>query len=189
MTTFLMMVILWMAPDLFGRMNPEFRWTLVGLFSVLTIVLPFVSILLLRLTSNLSGFAMEERRERLWPLIFTAVYYGATVYWFAFRLQVSTPMLAILTAIFCTIAAMTIITLFWKISVHSAGAWGGVGILLGILHNSAEFQLVWILLITILLAGLLSSARLYLKAHSFSQVLAGGLAGFTICYFCIYLML
>ena len=132
---------------------------------------------------------MEERRERLWPLIFTAVYYGATVYWFAFRLQASTPMLAILTSIFCTIAAMTIITFFWKISVHSAGAWGGVGILLSILHNSAEYQLLWILLTAILLAGIISSARLYLRAHNFAQVMVGGFAGFTICYVCMYLML
>ena len=160
MTTLLMMVMLWYAPDLIGKMDNKIRWTLVGLFSILTVVLPLISIFLLKLTSNISGFTLENRGERLWPLIFTSVYYGATAYWLTYKLHVSTAMIAIIIGIFLTILLVTIITIFWKISIHSAGAWGGVGIFLAILQKSAESQLLWPLLAAVLMAGLIGTSRL-----------------------------
>ena len=158
MTTLLMMVMLWYAPNTIGKMDTNTRWTIVALFAILTVGLPLISLFLLKLTSNISGFTLENRGERLWPLIFTSVYYGATAYWLTYKLHVSTAMIAMIIGIFLTILLVTVVTLFWKISVHSAGAWGGVGIFLAILQKSAESQLLWVLLASVLMAGLIGTA-------------------------------
>ena len=189
MTTILIAVLLWWAPNTMGQLNDQARWILISIFGLLTFILPMISIILLRLTRNITRLEMDDRRERFWPLIFTTVYYGAATYWMTFQFKVSTPMIALLVGVFVTIVVMTIITFYWKISIHSAGAWGGVGFFIALMQNTIETNMVWPTIIAILLAGSISTARLYLNAHNLTQILTGGIIGFIICFSSIYIFL
>ncbi len=189
MTTILISVMLWYAPNTMGQMNDKARWILIGIFALLTFVLPVISIILLKLTKNITRLEMNDRRERIWPLIFTTIYYGVTTYWMVFQFRVSNPMIALMVGVLATILIITIITLFWKISAHSAGAWGGVGFFIAMMQKTVETNLFWPTIVTILLAGLISTARLYLRVHSPRQVFLGGLLGYIICFTSIYIFL
>jgi len=70
-----------------------------------------------------------------------------------------------------------IITFFWKISLHMAGISGVIG---GLLILSIKFGLGIspFLLIAIVAAGFVASARLYLNAHNPSQIFVGFAIGF-----------
>jgi len=71
----------------------------------------------------------------------------------------------------------TVITFFYKISIHSL-AWGGVvGILLS-MNRMVEGTLLIPTIVAIVLAGLVMSARLFLNAHTLREVLSGALTGF-----------
>ena len=70
-----------------------------------------------------------------------------------------------------------LITFFWKISIHAIGISGLAGAFLGFsellfpIQNGEGITIINILLL--LLVGVICSARLYLKAHSFLQIIAG----------------
>ena len=69
------------------------------------------------------------------------------------------------------------ITLFYKVSIHSAAIWGIVGILLP-LNKVADGLLLIPTVILIVAAGLVMSSRLMLNAHTPREVLVGSLLGF-----------
>lgn len=71
----------------------------------------------------------------------------------------------------------TITTFFFKISVHSIGIWGLVGITL-LLTKIAEIDTLFYSTVgLILLAGFIMSARLQLGVHSSREVMWGSVLG------------
>ena len=72
------------------------------------------------------------------------------------------------------------ITFFYKVSIHSLAACGMIGILLPLNKALENNVLLWPTAIALVIAGLIMSARLYLNAHTFNEVLMGGLVGFSI---------
>jgi len=78
-----------------------------------------------------------------------------------------------------TVAACLIISYWWKISIHLVGIGGLIGFLIAFslrLYTDVLLSLI----IAILIAGMLASARLYSKAHKPLQVYSGFLLGFVI---------
>ncbi len=80
-----------------------------------------------------------------------------------------------------------LITFFWKISAHSAGAAGVVGF--SLIYSSkfaAGQQLLLPMILAVLMLGLVMWARLYLNAHKPKEIVGGSMLGFLICYGAIY---
>ncbi len=128
---------------------------------------------------------LDNRKERLFPYIFTLLcYIGACLY----LNNVHAPMWFIMFTggggLACLISL--IVNLWWKISAHMAGI-GGIVALIYTLHVQmlGAFNLIWLLNFTILLAGLLGTSRIVLRRHDILQVLAGAGNG----YLCVKLMM
>ena len=83
--------------------------------------------------------------------------------------------------------ACIIINLRWKISMHSAGAGGIIGALVGY-AMIFKFNPVWWLCVAILGAGLVMSSRMFLRQHTLAQVLCGTLVGIVCGYIGIVVM-
>jgi uncharacterized protein (DUF2062 family) len=73
-----------------------------------------------------------------------------------------------------------VINLKTKISMHAVSAGSAVGSFAYLVFFEQTQSLVCFLIIFLLIAGLIGSARLYLKAHNSSQVWLGYLVGFSI---------
>ena len=187
MTSFVMAVLLYFTPELIGTVSAKWRLQIIGLFFILTFVMPVINILILRFTSNISDLTLEDRKERFLPYIFTTIFYGTTAWFIVFQFEMGHYITLIFLSVFGVLMLTMIITFFWKISAHGAGAWGSVGIFLAVNMKAPENDLFWPLLIAILLAGAVSSSRLYLGAHNPLQVFLGGLLGFIVCFFPVYL--
>jgi hypothetical protein len=69
------------------------------------------------------------------------------------------------------------VNIFTKISLHSLGAGGLVGLTLAMVRYST-YDLRIILVVILIITGLTGSARLVLKAHTPTQVFLGYFAGF-----------
>ena len=81
----------------------------------------------------------------------------------------------------CTFVLLvaTVITFFWRISLHTIGMGGIVGFFVEmIISHSFHQSMMVVFMITVILAGLVGSARLYLGAHTSAQVYAGYAVGF-----------
>jgi len=86
----------------------------------------------------------------------------------------------LLIIIDCIILVGSIITLFYKVSMHSLGIMGMLGILLPLNKVAENNSLLMPSIIVLIIGGLVMSARLQLNAHSPREVLTGSITGFTI---------
>jgi hypothetical protein len=160
--------------------------TKLALFTVIifnTLIMPiFISYLLMK-RGYIKSFYMEERHERSVPFIIQAALMMIAYYMLT---QIPLPRLFYLL-ILGAIAAIIIVVLVnfrWKISIHMVGIGGITGMLFGI--SSLLFLDLRIpIIISILIAGYLGTARLRMGAHQPSQIYAGYLVGFV----CEYLIL
>lgn len=78
------------------------------------------------------------------------------------------------------VIASAVVTLFYKVSVHSVAIWGIIGILLPLNNASEEGLLMYPTVAAIAMAGVVMSSRLQLNAHVPREILVGAIMGFAI---------
>ena len=96
-------------------------------------------------------------------------------------------MAVIMCATTLLIAILTLITFWYKISIHSASIWGAAGYLAAILVRGHQPDVLLPLTITFLVAGAVGSARMYLNLHTLNLVVFGALTGFVISFLSLYI--
>jgi membrane-associated phospholipid phosphatase len=216
MPTLLYTLLLYFSPAVIGASggNSQWRMSLLGVIFVTTFVIPVISIVILTRTRSLARaeldksaqptdtfeeaytekgtfvqLEMQDKKDRFVPFLSTTVFYTVITYMFFKQLHASYAMVVVLGTITFSIALVTLITLFWKISAHSVGICGVIGFLFGFYYKFAEQELFYPILLIILIAGMLMSARLALNSHSPAQVLAGALLGFCVSYGSVFFLL
>jgi membrane-associated phospholipid phosphatase len=199
MPTLTYLTLLYVAPTALVSLGSELRYRLVlPLFST-SFLIPLAGVYLMytlqqasnfRQGSSLSGktlfiksMALEKRSERLAPFAMTTLVYAFLGYLLLFRVSASFHLIGVVFAsIALCLLLVTLISMYWKISAHSVGMGGTLGFLLALYVKDGEETLFLPILITLMLAGALMSARLYLNAHTLSQVGAGFLLGLMACF-------
>jgi len=176
--TYLFLLLFLLSPSMMGVANAAIRYRILLLLVVCTFLIPMLSTYMLYRLGSIRSLSMEDRQDRVFPFISTTLFYALTTYLFIKQLSVLYLLTVVLSGITLSLTLVTIISFFWKISAHSVGIAGILGFLVGIYYQYAAIEYFYPMLIVILLAGLLMSARLYLNAHTPSQVLAGALLGF-----------
>ena len=149
----------------------------------ITCILPLIFLSVMRHFKLIKDLHVNDREQRLIPYLFTALCYLAAAYYLYYTHFPQWSIMFMLGSM-VTIVVMAIINLKWKISAHMAGI-GGVVALINQIHvqGLSAFDLFWLLCISVIVAGLLGTARLVLKRHNIWQVLAGVVVG----YMCVTL--
>lgn len=149
-----------------------------GILIFSTMVLPLISIFWLMQKGKVSSLEMSNHKERSLPL-FKTVIWMSFGYYLLQNLLFYTPILkAELLGAILIILLATIISKFWKISLHLLGIGGVVGVFIALQIMHGDF--LYLLLLFILLSGLLGVARIKQKAHNYAQVYAGFLVGLSV---------
>ncbi len=142
-----------------------------------TTILPLLSASLFKRIGLVSSLIMPRKRERVIPFLVSAAYY--VIAYFSLRHIHSLPY--IYPALFRVTASLillaSLITMYWKISIHAISIGSAAGVFLSLLLDGYSFFFIPFLL-GILVGGLVASARLTLRAHTPEQVYAGFLTGF-----------
>lgn len=189
MPTILYAILLYFSPAVFGIVNTAQQWFLVLRIFITTFLIPLLSIMLLFKVRSLSSLALDDKNERFMPFLTTTLFYMVTTYLFLRQMNGYYAMIVVLTSITFSIALVTLISIFWKISAHSVGICGVAGFLFGFYQKYADPELFYPILAVILAAGLLMSARLYLNSHNPAQVFAGALLGLITSFTAVYLLI
>ena len=164
------------------------RVTILIVFFGITCILPMFFISALQHMGVVKDKRLDHRKERHYPYIFTLLCYVTACFYLG---HVHAPMWFIMFAAGGTLACLValIINLWWKISAHMTGI-GGIVALVYLMHVQMleAFDLLWVFVAVILLAGCLGSARIILKRHDILQVTAGAALGYccvtlTMCLF------
>jgi len=187
---YLLIATLIVNPYLFSVQDPKSRNILLISVFVITVVLPAVSILMMRFLGLLASLEMHDKMERVGPLIATSIFY----LWLYVNIR-SNSYLPTLFQVFVLGSTISLflsffINNFLKISLHAVGA-GGLVVAFILLHQysygSVELPLggsvvvvptFYLIVFVILLAGCIGASRLYLDAHSKEQLYIGYLVGF-----------
>ena len=143
-----------------------------------TLGLPLIMMPLFIQFKVINSFAMETNKERILPLTFTLIPYILSVY-FLIKLPIPFIITSFMLGATIAVALCLIISYWWKISIHLVGIGGIIGFLISF-SIRLYTNILPLLIICIVAAGLLASARLFLKAHKPSQVFLGFLLGFFI---------
>jgi hypothetical protein len=153
----------------------NFRYIVVGFVFLSTFVLPSIIIFLLLKAGRIKSLEMENRRERVFPILIIALSFYGTYY-----LLKQTSLAGLITLFMVGSTMLVLIALLinyaTKISLHMI-AWGGV---IGTLFGFAvrfHYNLTYVLFLLIVLTGVIATARLRLNAHSPFQVYLGFLIG------------
>ncbi len=148
---------------------------------ITTGLIPVAIVGLLKLTEKVSSFLMDIREERTIPYIVTACIYLFD-YYFCIYLHGPQLLTAYLLGSSCIVAAILIINLFDKISIHAASL-GALAALVISAMPVMSFEGRILLSIVLVFTGLTATARLFLNAHVPHQVYSGFFLGLVIMLF------
>lgn len=154
----------------------QLKLSLLVLVYMLTIFLPAIGVYSYRRLCKLTPPDLLLRANRIVPYMMHIVCYGVLLH-FLRLIHAPSFMGGIIVISLLVQCVCTLITLWWKISIHSAG----VGAIMGALVSYSfifHFNPVWWLCLMILINGMVNSSRMLLRQHTLWQVLGGTLVGF-----------
>lgn len=173
---YLMAVLLTMTT--FAHYSTQVKFYLMWVVALYAIVIPFLALGVLHSLGRISSFKVDNRRERWLPLAVGIVCYILCAITFA-KIPSAIFLRKFMVAAACCEAMCLVVSLWWKISLHLTGM-GAVVALLVVMNIIGVGNMLIPLMVAILAAGALASARLYLGCHNGAQVLAGFCGGFVV---------
>jgi hypothetical protein len=155
--------------------GPDHIWLIASFVFGFTFVVPAINLLLFRYLGSIQSLYLETRSERILPFIFISLMYGLVAFLFYYKLPFSANFNKIMIIISGLVIVATLITFFYKISVHGLALGGLVGILFPLIRFSHALLLPTTFIVVI--TGLVISSRLLLGAHTPRETLIGSLTG------------
>jgi heme/copper-type cytochrome/quinol oxidase subunit 2 len=179
------LLLLFMLFPSLTALSTNAKNTVILLITFSTVIVPILSVFILKITNQIKSYELREKEERKWPFAFTGMGYLFSFYVLQ-KAGISAIVLKYLLACSGTIVSIIIINNFWKISVHMASMGSILGLLVIVnLLNQQDLRIP--ILVAVLLAGAVGSARLFAMAHTKWQLLAGFALGFIWMFVSLYL--
>ena len=142
---------------------------------IFTLLFPLLSILYLLFTKRIKSLQIEEKEERILPILFTIIWMLIGYYFLGNILEYAPVVNSIYLGMIATLGITLLITKYWKISLHMAAIGGCFGVFLNLqyIYGGVINYVIFILI----LSGLLGYSRAILKAHNMQQIYSGFLLG------------
>ena len=153
-----------------------YRLEILAIVYFFTILLPTFVIHLYRRFNGWSLIELGHRERRMVPYVLSILCYFSCV-WLLQQLNVFHFVSSILIAALLIQIVCAIINVWWKVSTHTA-AIGGVAGALVAFAEIFGFNPVWWLCVTLVMGGVMGSARIILRQHCLQQVVGGFAIGF-----------
>jgi hypothetical protein len=187
MVTYMLLLLLLVNPYLFGVNNVAESKVLIARVFASSFFLPAIAIFLMQRLGMIQSLEMHDKQERIGPFIATGIFYIWV--FLSVKNDNNMPTAFLIAVLGATIGlfACFLINLFFKISLHATGIGGFIGMVLitmwlysfGMIPMNVPFlgasnvSINLVLIISIVLAGLVGSARLLLGAHHPRELYAG----------------
>lgn len=173
---YMMAVLLTMTT--FAHYPSNVKFYLLWVVVLYAVIIPVLALGVLRSLGRISDYRVDDRRERMLPLLVGALCYILCAITIA-KIPSAMFLRKFMVAAACCELLCLVVSLRWKISLHLTGM-GAVVALLVVMNVVGVGNMVVPLMAAVLCAGALASARLYLGCHNGWQVLAGFCGGFAV---------
>lgn len=142
---------------------------------VFTVLMPSLLIHLYRRYQGWTPIELGKKERRLVPYIISIVCYFGCFFLMEYR---NTPRVISIILVAALVIQMfcAFINVWWKISTHTAAIGGVAGALLAYSIAFSFNPTSWFCIV-LLLGGMVGTARIILRQHTLSQVVAGFLVG------------
>jgi len=142
-----------------------------------TLILPALALLMLRALGFVKNLSMYEREGRTLPYIVSMFFYAWTTVSFFMDKGIPSSLRILLLGVSIGLAVCFFTNvLLMKVSLHVTGATSFLVYLTGLYFQSEKDILIFVI-IALLGAGMMGTARLVLRAHTPREVMAGYLVG------------
>ena len=189
--TYSLVLLLLVNPYIFGVNSIAFQSRLILLIFLSTFMLPAFAVFMMRNLGLVDSLQLKTKQERIGPYIITGVFY---LWMFVnFKNNPTIPAAYTIFVLGATIALFMafFINIFSKISTHTVGMGGLIGMVVITmllysydsftvntnLFGAFEMTMNTVLMIVILLAGMVGTARLILDAHTNKELYMGFFVG------------
>ena len=173
---YMMAVLLTMTT--FAHYPSNVKFYLLWVVVLYAVIIPVLALGVLRSLGRISDYRVDDRRERMLPLLVGALCYILCAITVA-KIPSAMFLRKFMVAAACCEILCLVVSLRWKISLHLTGM-GAVVALLVVMNVVGVGNMMVPLMAAVLCAGALASARLYLGCHNGRQVLAGFCGGFAV---------
>ena len=162
----------------FAHYPSNVKFYLLWVVVLYAVIIPVLALGVLRSLGRISDYRVDDRRERMLPLLVGALCYILCAITIA-KIPSAMFLRKFMVAAACCEILCLMVSLRWKISLHLTGM-GAVVALLVVMNVVGVGNMMVPLMAAVLCAGALASARLYLGCHNGWQVLAGFCGGFAV---------
>ncbi|MEJ5264819.1 MAG: phosphatase PAP2 family protein [Bacteroidales bacterium] len=173
-------VIIFRSGNIFSLWPSSVVVWIVFIVSLGTLWLPLVVLQLLKHMQYISNMQLDSMKERIFPYTLILITFVST-YLMIQRLNIPSIVTNIVLSSCLAIGVNILFLFYWKISSHAMGV-GGLLALVWVLLWRWHSDNVMLMPIAIIIAGLVSWARLWLEAHTEKQVYVGLAIGFLITF-------
>ncbi len=180
LTSYLLAILMYYFPVLIPIENLQ-RLYILGFILFTTGIIPAATVMVMYRQKMITSLAIFEREERTFPMVVTTFIYGVISYMLISKGSLFLFIGLLVLLITGTMTAVTLLSRFVKMSIHAVGLGGVLGILFRINFYYHSDIIIYLLLGTLIIAGLLGTARLYLQKHKPREVYYGYIVGFVIC--------
>lgn len=191
-TVYSLAVLYFLHPFIFDNKDEKSKIIFFSYTILSTLIIPVLAIILMKNLNMIDTFKMEKKTERIGPLIVISILY----LWLFINFKNSTELpldfaAMMLGASFAVMSAF-FINNFIKISLHSLGMGSVISLLLILKYkleysglsfktsavSSVELSMDFLMIMAIILAGIVGTSRLSLKAHTVKELYLGYIVGF-----------
>jgi hypothetical protein len=185
----LLFAVLFFLTPCFALWNEQAKLYLLGFVFLGTFAFPTAMIAVMFRYKQMQQFEMHATAERKRAFLITSVFYAMIAMVLRYGIFEGTLMEIIMLAIALTVCVASIVNLYTKISMHTVGICGSIGVLFALQVHDSRYELLFHVLAFIFLGGLVASARLATAAHTPIEIFRGFILGFGVAYLAIMMAL
>ena len=174
----LYLIVLLLTCTVFAAFPLKMKLYLGGVVVLYTMLIPVLALGVLHRIGRLSDFRIDNRSERILPLLIGAACYVLCALTLG-KIAVAAFLRKFMIAGACCELMCLFVSMRWKISLHLSGM-GALTAMLVLLNFIGVGHMFVPMIVAVLASGALASARLYLGSHNGWQILAGYCGGFAV---------
>jgi len=170
-------VVLCCDPNLYIPLDTDKPWLIVlAVVFLCTYIAPLILSWMLLKTGMISSISHPTEKDRRFLLSFTALCFILVYYCFRDITDSGQSLRIFMLGINISIIVTLITSLFTKVSFHSVGVGGLLGMVIGLMRYTQSYLLLWLICAFVIII-LTALARYKLKAHGAFEIYLGLIIG------------